>query len=175
VPVDHERSDDGNRRSAGLNVWDRSTEISIAEILERCVRDEGDRVYCRFGEGRLSLSALGARVNRFANGLLALGLRPGDRYWTEMGGFGVRFRVRAELLEADPPRYSRVRLTGPLEAVVRTWIRPAGRRRSRLEHEVDYSVRGGPIGAVVSRALRLVGAPQMLKRGIRAQKRQAES
>jgi uncharacterized protein YndB with AHSA1/START domain len=118
------------------------------------------------------------RWNRFIRAVHDVpenGLRPGDRYWTEMGGFGVRFRVRAEVLEADPPRYSRVRLTGPLEAIVRTWIHPAGRRRSRLEHEVNYSVRGGPIGAVVSRALRLVGAPQMLKRGIRAQKRQAES
>jgi hypothetical protein len=27
-------SDNGSRRSAGMNVWDRSTEISIAEILE---------------------------------------------------------------------------------------------------------------------------------------------
>lgn len=103
------------------------------------------------------------------------GLRPGDRYWTEMGGFGVRFRVRAEVLEVDPPRYSRVRLTGPFQAVVRTWVHPAGAQRSRLEHEVQYSVRGGPIGAVVARALRVLGAPQMLKRGIRAQKRQVES
>jgi uncharacterized membrane protein len=103
------------------------------------------------------------------------GLRPGDRYWTEMGGFGVRFKVRAEVLEVDPPHYARVRLTGPFEAVVRTWVRPAGPRRARLEHEVEYSVRGGPIGAVVARALRVLGAPQVLKRGIRAQKRQVES
>jgi uncharacterized protein YndB with AHSA1/START domain len=102
------------------------------------------------------------------------GLRPGSRYWTEVGGFGVRFRVRAEVQEIDPPRYALVRLSGPVDAVVRTRIRPVGKGRSRLEHQVDYTVRGGPIGAVVGRALRHVGAPGMLRRGTRAQKLQVE-
>ena len=102
------------------------------------------------------------------------GLRPGSRYWTEVGGLGVRIRVRADVQELDPPRYARVRLSGPVDAVVRTWVRPAGRRRSRLEHQIDYTMRGGPFGAVVARALRLVGAPQVLRRGVRAQKRQVE-
>jgi uncharacterized protein YndB with AHSA1/START domain len=101
-------------------------------------------------------------------------LRPGSRYWTELGGFGVRFRVGAEVQEIESPRYARVRLSGPVEAVVRTWIRPIGKRRSRLEHQVDYTVRGGPLGAIVARALRHLGAPGMLRRGTRAQKRQAE-
>jgi uncharacterized protein YndB with AHSA1/START domain len=102
------------------------------------------------------------------------GLRPGSRYWTELGGLGVTFRIRAEVEEVDPPRYARVRLSGPVDAVVRTWIRPMGERRSRLEHQVDYSVRGGPIGALVGRALRHLGAPTVLRRGTRAQKLQVE-
>ncbi len=53
--------------------------LTVGRILDQRVREEGERVYCRFGEERLTLAALGARVNRFANGLLALGVRPGDR------------------------------------------------------------------------------------------------
>ena len=104
----------------------------------------------------------------------ANGLRAGSRYWTEMGGFGVRVRVRAEVLEIDPPRYSKVKLTGPIEAVVQTWVHPAGRRRCRLEHQVDYTVRGGPLGAMIARVLRRLGAKGLLHRGIKAQKRQVE-
>jgi uncharacterized membrane protein len=103
------------------------------------------------------------------------GLRRGSTYWTEMGGMGVNLRVDAEVEEIDPPRFARVRLSGPVDAVVRTWIRPVGTRRSRLEHEVDYRLRGGPLGAVVARALGTFGAPTLLKRGLRAQKRQVES
>jgi len=103
------------------------------------------------------------------------GLKEGDRYWTEMGGFGISFRIRAQVLDSEPNRYTRIRLTGPVEAVVQTWVHPAGRNRSRLEHQVDYQVRGGPIGAVVARALRHLGATAMLRRGVRAQKRQAET
>jgi uncharacterized membrane protein len=103
------------------------------------------------------------------------GLKEGDRYWTEMGGFGVRFRIRAHVIESQPGRYAKIRLTGPLEAIVQTWVRPAGPRRSRLEHRVDYHVPGGPIGSVVARALRLLGAAPMLRRGVRAQKRQIEA
>jgi uncharacterized membrane protein len=102
------------------------------------------------------------------------GLREGSSYWTEMGVMGVSFRVRAQVEELDPPRFARIRLSGPLEATVRTWIRPVGTRRSRLEHEVEYRLKGGPLGALIARGLQVVGAPSMLRRGIRAQKRQAE-
>jgi uncharacterized membrane protein len=115
------------------------------------------------------------RYIRSVHGVPENGLNKGDRYWTEMGGFGVRFRISAQVEEVDPPRYSKIRLTGPLEAIVQTWIHPAGRRRSRLEHQVDYHVPGGPVGNVVARALRFLGANAMLRRGIRAQKRQVET
>lgn len=114
------------------------------------------------------------RLVRAVHGVPDDGLREGSRYWTELGGFGMSVRVRADVVELDQPRYARVRLTGPVEATVRTWVRPAGSRRSRLEHEVDYHLKGGPIGEAIARALRVFGAPTLLKRGLRAQKRQVE-
>lgn len=103
------------------------------------------------------------------------GLKPGDTYQTELRVMGIPFRVRARVLEIDPPRSAMIRLSGPLEATVRTWLRPVGKGRTRLEHEVDYKFKGGPIGAMIARGVRLLGAPTILKRGIRAQKRQVET
>jgi ligand-binding SRPBCC domain-containing protein len=103
------------------------------------------------------------------------GLTTGTRYWTEIGGAGVRFRVRADVQELRPPRYARIKLTGPLDAVVQTWVHPAGRNRSVLEQEVDYHIRGGPLGELIGGALRMFGATTLLRRGVRAQKRQAEA
>jgi len=102
------------------------------------------------------------------------GLEQGSKYWTEMGGFGARFRVKAEVLEVLPQRYSRVRLSGPVEATIQTWVHPAGRNRSLLEHQVDYHVRG-PLGGAIDKVVRRIGATQLLRHGIRAQKRQIES
>ncbi|MGH2693004.1 MAG: SRPBCC family protein [Actinomycetota bacterium] len=104
------------------------------------------------------------------------GLEPGTRYWTEIVGAGVQFRVRAHVEELDPPRYSRIRLSGPIDAVVQTWVHPAGRRRSRLEHQVDYHLHHtGPLDDLIGRALRVLGATALLRRGIRAQKKQVEA
>jgi len=117
------------------------------------------------------------RWNRFIKAVHDVpddGLREGSGYWTELGGLGFTVRLRARVEELDPPKYARVQLSGPIEATVRTWIRPAGRRRSRLEHEVEYHLRGGPIGELIAGTLRILGAPMLLRRGIRAQKRQVE-
>lgn len=103
------------------------------------------------------------------------GLKPGSRYTTSLRVVGVPFDVQAEVLKIDPPRYAEIRLTGPLEAVVRTWVRPAGKRRSRLEHQVTYQVkRIGPAGRIIDQGLRVMGAGTLLRRGTRAQKRQVE-
>lgn len=101
-------------------------------------------------------------------------LKPGDRYSTTLGVMGVTFHIDAKVEEVDAPRFARVSLSGPLDAVVRTWVRPIGSNRSRLEHEVDYRMRGGPVGDIIAKGLQLAGAPTLLKRGIRAQKRQVE-
>jgi uncharacterized membrane protein len=103
------------------------------------------------------------------------GLKAGTRYWTELGGGGVHFRVRAQVEEIRPSRYARIKLSGPIEATVQTWVHPAGKDRSMLEQQVDYRVRGGPIGDLISNALKVFGASTLLKRGIRAQKRQIEA
>jgi uncharacterized protein YndB with AHSA1/START domain len=103
------------------------------------------------------------------------GLRPGARYTTSLRIVGVPFDVEAEVLKIDRPKYAEIRLTGPLEAVVRTWVRPVGKRRSRLEHEVTYRVKKiGPAGRIIDQGLRVMGAGTLLKRGTRAQKRQIE-
>ena len=104
------------------------------------------------------------------------GLQPGSRYWTEIGGGGVHFQVRAQVEELDSPRYSRIRLSGPLDAVVQTWVHPAGSKRSRLEHQVDFRLHHtGALGELIGRALRVFGATSLLRRGIRAQKYQVEA
>lgn len=102
------------------------------------------------------------------------GLREGSRYRTELSFLGVTFRVEARVEEIDPPRFARLRLSGPVDATVRTWVRPAGPGRTRLEHEVDYGLRGGPVGSLIARGLRMLGASQLLRRGVRAQKQQVE-
>jgi uncharacterized protein YndB with AHSA1/START domain len=103
------------------------------------------------------------------------GLRKGTMYSTTLGLMGVRARVEAEVLELEPPRYSKVRLRGLLDAVVQTWVEPDGPGRSRLRHRIDYTFRGGAIGGMAARALRLLGAPTVLRRGVDAQRRQAEA
>ena len=52
---------------------------TLGGLLERSARDDGSRVYCRFGEQEITCRALDERVNRLANGLARLGLREGDR------------------------------------------------------------------------------------------------
>jgi carbon monoxide dehydrogenase subunit G len=111
---------------------------------------------------------------REVHGVPPDGLKPGDRYWTELGVMGVKLKVAARVVEIDAPRSSTIRLSGPLEATVRTWLRPVGKGRTRLEHEVDYTLKGGPIGGLIGRGVRLLGAPTILKRGMRAQKKQVE-
>ncbi len=104
------------------------------------------------------------------------GLSKGARYTVVMRFVAVRARVHAEVLEWSPPGYSAVRLSGLLDATVRTTIMPLGGARSRLEHDVDYSFRGGALGDLAARSLQVVGGAQLaLKLGTLAQKRQIES
>ncbi|HEV3474215.1 MAG TPA: SRPBCC family protein [Actinomycetota bacterium] len=102
------------------------------------------------------------------------GLARGSRYTTEIGAMGLRFHVDAEVVELDPPKYAQVRLHGPVDATVRTWVHRAGSRRARLEHEVEYRLKGGPLGEAIARVFKLLGGSQILRRGLRAQKQQVE-
>jgi uncharacterized protein YndB with AHSA1/START domain len=108
-------------------------------------------------------------------GVPATGIREGTRYLTEMRFVGVRAKIRVQVLEWDPPRRAKFRLQGVLEGTVTSTIEPLGPDRSRLEHEVDYRFKGGPIGALAARSLRMVGgARYALRRGTLAQKREIE-
>jgi uncharacterized membrane protein len=107
--------------------------------------------------------------------LPADGLAEGATYTTVMRFVAVRARVRAEVLEWDPPTRSRVRLSGLLEATVTTTVTGLGAHRTRLEHEVDYRFHGGALGELAARSLRLVGGAQFaLRHGTLAQVREIE-
>jgi len=104
------------------------------------------------------------------------GLSVGVRDSTELRFVGVAGIVDAEVLEWDPPRSSKIRLRGFIEAMVFTRVEPLPRGRSRIVHEVRYGFRGGPVGSLAARALRITGGPQLvLRRGTLAQKRQIEA
>jgi uncharacterized membrane protein len=101
-------------------------------------------------------------------------LAPGATYVVTMAFMGVRARVRCEVLDWEPPRRSRVRLNGVLEATVTTEIEPRAGERSTLRHEVDYEFRG-PLGRFAGASLGAVGGAQLaLRHGTLAQKRAAE-
>lgn len=109
------------------------------------------------------------------DGVPASGLREGARYATEMRFMGVRSKIRVQVLEWEPPRRAKFRLRGVLEGTVTSTVEALGPGRSRLEHVIDYRFKGGPIGALAARSLRLVGGAQYaLRHGTLAQKREIE-
>jgi uncharacterized membrane protein len=104
------------------------------------------------------------------------GLAKGSTYKVVMRFVAIRAKVRAEVLEWSPPGYASLRLSGLLDATIRTTITPIGRNRSRLEHDVDYSFKGGALGDIAARSLQLLGGAQLaLKLGTLAQKHSIES
>lgn len=104
------------------------------------------------------------------------GLRDGTRYVVEMRFLALHAKVRARVLEWDPPHRASIRLTGVVDATVTSIVAPLGDRRSRLEHVVEYAFRGGPLGELAARSVRMVGgARYALRRGTLAQKREIES
>jgi carbon monoxide dehydrogenase subunit G len=109
-------------------------------------------------------------------GLPKDGLREGAMYTVEMRFLAVRAKVRVRVLEWEPPRRAAAELRGVLAGSVSTTVEPVGRRRSRLEHVVDYRFAGGPLGSVVARSLRMLGgARYVLRNGTLAQKREIET
>jgi uncharacterized membrane protein len=103
------------------------------------------------------------------------GLQEGIAYVTDIRFMGITARIRAKVLELESPRYARIRLSGPLEAIVETRLQPLGERRTRLAQLVDYRFIGGPLGAFAAGAIRSLGAQTVLRRGVLAQKYQAEA
>jgi uncharacterized membrane protein len=108
-------------------------------------------------------------------GVPPTGIRKGTEYSTTVRLMGVRARIGARVLEFRSSEYSKIRLTGVLDATVETWLEPVdGGRSSRLRHRIDYRFRGGPLGAISAAAVRRLGAGALLRRGTEAQKQQAE-
>jgi uncharacterized protein YndB with AHSA1/START domain len=108
-------------------------------------------------------------------GVPADGVHEGSRYTTVLRLMSVHAQVPAEVLQLDPPRVGRVRLGGLIDAVVTTRIDPLAGNRSRLEHHVNYRFRGGPLGKLAARSLRMIGGANLaLRHGALAQKRQIE-
>ncbi len=101
-------------------------------------------------------------------------LREGSEYWTVVRFLGVRARAKSKVVELRKPEHAKVRLSGAVDATVETWIEPLDGDRSRLRHRVEYRFPGGAIGKVAARAVQMLGAGAMLRRGVEAQKRQAE-
>jgi carbon monoxide dehydrogenase subunit G len=101
-------------------------------------------------------------------------LTEGDEYTTELRFMGARARERMKVLELKRGAYSKVHMTGILDGTVETWVEPLDGDRTRLRHRVRYRFKGGPLGELAARAVRIMGASAMLKHGVQAQKRQVE-
>jgi ligand-binding SRPBCC domain-containing protein len=101
-------------------------------------------------------------------------LRKGDRYSTELHFMGARARANMMVLELEPNRYSKVQMAGVVDGTVETWVQHLDGDRTRLRHRVEYRFKGGPLGEVAGRAVRMMGGGALLHRGVQAQKRQVE-
>jgi carbon monoxide dehydrogenase subunit G len=103
------------------------------------------------------------------------GIAEGTAYRTQVRFFGAKAAATSKVVTLDPPRYAKVRVRGLLDATVETWIEPLDGGRTRLRHRVDYRFPGGSIGEVAARAINMLGAARLLRRGAEAQKRQVEA
>lgn len=101
-------------------------------------------------------------------------LHEGDEYTAELHFMGARARAHMRVLELRPNEYSKVRMDGIVEGTVESWLEPLDGHRTRLRHRVEYRFRGGPLGEFIARAIRMMGAGAILRKGVQAQKRQAE-
>jgi hypothetical protein len=103
------------------------------------------------------------------------GLHEGITYTTTLKLVGVIAKVKAKVVTLDPPRESVVHLQGLILGKVETTIAPLKGDRSRLTQSVTFRFRGGLIGHMAARALRLTGGPDIvLKRAVENQKRRIE-
>ncbi len=82
-------------------------------------------------------------------------------------------RERVWKVVSDPTNMPALR--GILEGKVETSLHPLDGDRTLLRQRVEYRFIGGPLGGLAARGVKLLGASVLLKRGVLAQKRQAES
>jgi uncharacterized protein YndB with AHSA1/START domain len=103
------------------------------------------------------------------------GLRQGSTYTTVMGFMGARAKVPANVLELRKDQYSKIHLGGLIDAVIETSVTPLDSGRTRLHHRIDYRFKGGALGEIAAHAVRVLGAPALLRHGLAEQKRQVEA
>ena len=103
------------------------------------------------------------------------GLRRGSNYTAHLTMMGVHGKTRATVVDLRAPEYAKMHLTGIVEATVETWLEPRNQSKSRLRHRIEYRFRGGPLGEVAARAVNAMGAMRLLRKGVHAQKEQAEN
>jgi len=108
-------------------------------------------------------------------GVPKAGLDRGVEYTTGVRFMGAKAHASAKVLEFEPGRYSKIELRGLVDGIVETWLDPLESGKTQLRHRVAYRFKGGPIGELAARAIRLLGATALIRRGIQAQKRQAEN
>ena len=108
------------------------------------------------------------------NGVPETGLDRGTEYMTAVKFMGATAHTSAKVLELDPGRYSKVELRGLVDGTVETWLEPLNGDRTRLRHRVSFRFKGGPLGELAARAVGVLGARTLLRKGIQAQKRQVE-
>ena len=101
------------------------------------------------------------------------GLALGTEYVTVVRIVAVSVRVPAHVVELEVDRRSRILLDGVIEAEIETNLLPDG-NGTLLRQRVAFRFRGGPLGEFVARAVRMTGAPHLLRHGMEAQKRQVE-
>jgi carbon monoxide dehydrogenase subunit G len=102
------------------------------------------------------------------------GLHVGATYTVVVRFMGAKAHATSRVVEFKPGTYSKVKVTGMVDAVVETWLEPLSDGRTRLRHRVDYHFPGGPLGELAAGAVKMLGAATVLRRGVEAQKRQAE-
>ena len=102
------------------------------------------------------------------------GLREGSQYTTHLSFMGVRVKTDAKVVELRRPEYAKVRLFGLVDGTVETWLETRDGDKTRLRHRIDYRFKGGPLGAFAARAVSMMGASRLLRRGAESQKAQAE-
>src|SRR5438093_8529254 len=90
-------------------------------------------------------------------------LHAGDRYTTELRFMGARARAHMKVIALTPNRYSKVAMDGVVDGTVETWLEPLDGDRTRLRHRVEYRFRGGSLGEVAGRAVRMMGAGTIVK------------
>jgi uncharacterized membrane protein len=108
------------------------------------------------------------------SGVPRAGLHEGAEYQAQVRLMGVRSQVRVSVLQLAPGKYAKVSLDGLLDGVVETWLEPLDGGATRLRHRVEYRFKGGPLGRLAARGIKLLGASLLLRRGTEAQKLQAE-